>query len=63
CHRGPGADAACREALRDKTRDIRGIAVPGMPRGSRGMEMADGSTDAFAVMAFADGGKVSQFRA
>lgn len=49
--------------LRDKPRDIRGIAVPGMPRGSPGMEMPDGSTDAFEVMAFAGDGKVSQFRA
>ncbi|WP_255265936.1 DUF411 domain-containing protein [Sphingopyxis terrae] len=49
--------------LRDKPRDIRGIAVPGMPRGSPGMEMPDGSADAFEVMAFAGDGKVSQFRA
>ena len=49
--------------LRDKPRDIRGIAVPGMPRGSPGMEMPDGSTDAFEVMAFAGDGKVAQFRA
>src|SRR3546814_11676939 len=35
--------------LRDKPRDIRGIAVPGMPRGSPGMEMPDGSADAFEV--------------
>ncbi len=49
--------------LRDKPRDIRGIAVPGMPRGSPGMEMPDGSTDAFEVMAFAGDGKVAQFPA
>lgn len=49
--------------LRDKPRGIRGIAVPGMPRGSPGMEMPDGSTDPFEVMAFAGDGKVSQFRA
>lgn len=49
--------------LSDKPREIRGIAVPGMPRGSPGMEMPDGSTDSFEVMAFADDGKVSQFRA
>jgi hypothetical protein len=49
--------------LRDKPRDIRGIAVPGMPRGSPGMEMPDGSADAFEVMAFDSDGKGSQFRA
>lgn len=49
--------------LRDKPRDIRGIAVPGMPRGSPGMEMPDGSADAFEVTAFGSDGKVSVFRA
>ena len=49
--------------LHDKPRDIRGIAVPGMPRGSPGMEMPDGSTDAFDVMAFGGDGKISVFRA
>ena len=49
--------------LYDKPRDIRGIAVPGMPRGSPGMEMPDGSVDAFEVMAFSSDGKVSEFRA
>jgi hypothetical protein len=29
-----------------------GLAVPGMPRGSPGMEMADGSSDPFTVFAF-----------
>ena len=38
--------------LRDKPRDIVGLAVPGMPRGSPGMEMPDSSVDAFDVMAF-----------
>jgi len=49
--------------LRDKPRDIAGIAVPGMPRGSPGMEMPDGSVDAFDVMSFDRQGKVSVFRA
>lgn len=49
--------------LHDKPRDIRGIAVPGMPRGSPGMEMSDGSADAFEVMAFGSDSKVSEFRA
>lgn len=49
--------------LRDKPRDIKGIAVPGMPRGSPGMEMPDGSRDGFEVMAFDAGGRVSVFSA
>ena len=49
--------------LRDKPRDIRGIAVPGMPRGSPGMEMPDGSVDAFEVMQFSGDGEISEFRA
>src|SRR3546814_4579786 len=46
--------------LRDKPRDIRGIAVPGMPRGSPGMEMPDGSADAFEVTAFGSDGTRSE---
>ena len=35
-----------------------GLAVPGMPRGSPGMEMPDGRTDRFTVFAFrADGAR------
>src|SRR3546814_16592921 len=49
--------------LQDKPRDVRGIAVPGMPRGSPGMEMPDGSVDAFEVMAFSRDGKGSEFPA
>jgi hypothetical protein len=49
--------------LGDKPNDIRGIAVPGMPRGSPGMEMPDGSSDAFEVMAFGANGKISRFHA
>ncbi len=32
-----------------------GLAVPGMPRGSPGMEMPDGAKDAFEVIAFGQG--------
>ena len=49
--------------LRDKPAAVQGIAVPGMPRGSPGMEMPDGSTDAFDVMAFGKDGSIAQFRA
>lgn len=49
--------------LRDKPEGVHGIAVPGMPRGSPGMEMADGREDAFEVMAFDREGRVSVFSA
>ena len=49
--------------LAEKPRDIRGIAVPGMPRGSPGMEMPDGSVDAYTVMAFGAAGRISTFEA
>lgn len=49
--------------LAEQPRDIRGIAVPGMPRGSPGMEMPDGSVDAYTVMAFGAAGRISTFEA
>ncbi len=49
--------------LDERPKDIRGIAVAGMPRGSPGMEMPDGSKDAFQVMAFDAAGNTSVFRA
>lgn len=43
--------------LRERPTDIRGIAVPGMPIGSPGMEVPDGRTEPFQVIAFdAQGG-------
>src|SRR3546814_20774369 len=44
--------------LQDKPRDVRGIAVPGMPRGSPGMEMPDGSVDAVEIGRAACRGRV-----
>lgn len=41
--------------------EIRGLAVPGMPRGSPGMEMPDGSMDAFDVLAFDNAGRSTRF--
>ena len=38
-----------------------GLAVPGMPRGSPGMEMPDGASDPFNVIAFDRGGKTTVF--
>ena len=49
--------------LKDQPKGIRGLAVAGMPRGSPGMEMPDGSKDAFQVMAFDAAGNTSVFRA
>ena len=43
--------------LRERPAGIRGIAVPGMPRGSPGMEMPDGSRDEFQVIAFDSSGR------
>lgn len=40
---------------------IKGIAVPGMPRGSPGMEVSDGSKDEFQVLAFDAAGKTAPF--
>lgn len=47
--------------LAEKPRDIRGIAVPGMPRGSPGMEMPDGSVDPYRVIAFGATGETMTF--
>ena len=49
--------------LREKPTGIRGIAVPGMPAGSPGMEVPDGTKQPFQVMAFDAAGKTSVFRA
>ena len=49
--------------LETKPAEIRGIAVAGMPRGSPGMEMPDGSTDPFEVMAFEKTGRFARFEA
>ena len=41
--------------------DIKGIAVPGMPVGSPGMEVPSGEKEPFKVMAFDAAGKVGVF--
>lgn len=48
--------------LAEKPTGVRGIAVPGMPLGSPGMEVPDGTAQPFQVMAFDAAGKVSVFR-
>ncbi len=40
---------------------VSGLAVPGMPAGSPGMERSDGRRDAFEVIAFGDGGTTRVF--
>lgn len=50
-----------RRLLAMRPAGTKGIAVPGMPRGSPGMEMPDGTVDAFSVMAFDNAGRVSVF--
>ncbi len=47
-----------RRLLRDRPRGIVGLATPGMPLGSPGMEQANGANEAFDVFAFhADGSR------
>jgi hypothetical protein len=53
----PAADVL--KLLRDKPA-VRGVAAPGMPAGSPGMEMG-GAADRFDVIAFARDGKTSVF--
>lgn len=48
--------------LRQRPAALRGLAVPGMPRGSPGMEMPDGSADPFEVVAFDRAGKSRPYR-
>lgn len=50
----PAADIM--RLLAERPAGVRGLAVPGMPAGSPGMEMPDGRRDGFAVIAFRDSG-------
>lgn len=54
--------AAVQKLLRERP-PIKGIAVPGMPAGSPGMETSDGTKEPFQVMAFDAKGKASPFQA
>ena len=53
---------AVRRLVSEKPAGIRGIAVAGMPRGSPGMEMPDGSKDPFEIIAFDGTGKMTAFQ-
>jgi hypothetical protein len=50
-----------KQLMASNERDLLGLAVPGMPRGSPGMEMPDGSKDPFDVIAFDRNGNTSVF--
>jgi hypothetical protein len=49
--------------LRERPSDIKGIAVPGMPIGSPGMEVPDGTREPFQVIAFDAVGNTSVYKA
>ena len=53
--------AALERLLAQRPADIRGIAVPGMPVGSPGMESPDGFREAFDIMAFHRNGRISRY--
>lgn len=55
----PAADIA--RLLRERPQTILGLAVPGMPAGSPGMEMPDGRREPFQVIAFTADGRQSVF--
>jgi hypothetical protein len=52
----PAADIM--RLLKEKPK-VHGLAVPGMPLGSPGMEMPDGETEAYDVMSFDEGGNAA----
>ncbi|HET7710099.1 MAG TPA: DUF411 domain-containing protein [Sphingomicrobium sp.] len=53
---------AVRRLVSGKPAGIRGIAVAGMPRGTPGMEMPDGSKDPFEIIAFNGAGTMTAFQ-
>lgn len=48
--------------LAERPAQLKGIAVAGMPLGSPGMEVPDGTRQPFHVMAFDGAGEISTFR-
>jgi len=52
---------AVERALRERPQGLRGIAVPGMPAGSPGMETSDGRREPFQVIAFHVDGQTSPY--
>ena len=55
----PAADV--QRLLKERPKGVIGLAVPGMPMGSPGMEVASGQTHAYKVLAFDKGGRTSVF--
>lgn len=53
--------AHIQKLLAEQPKDIIGLAVPGMPRGSPGMEMPDGTVDVFDVIGFDRSGPVRSY--
>jgi hypothetical protein len=47
--------------LEEKPRGVLGLVVPGMPRGSPGMEQENGAKDEFVVYAFRAGGVTEEY--
>lgn len=45
--------------LRERPQGLRGVAVPGMPAGSPGMEVPDGTRQPYQVIAFFEDGRTS----
>lgn len=43
--------------LAQRPKDVKGLAVAGMPRGSPGMEQPNGAVDPYEVIAFGDAGQ------
>jgi hypothetical protein len=55
----PAADIL--RLLEERPKDVLGLVVPGMPRGSPGMEQENGAKDEFVVFAFKAGGVKEEF--
>lgn len=55
----PAADIL--RLLEQRPRGVLGLVVPGMPRGSPGMEQPNGAKDAYTVFAFEAGGVAREF--
>ena len=50
-----------RRLLQERPPGVRGIAVPGMPAGSPGMEVPDGTREPFRIFSFDAAGRRAQF--
>jgi hypothetical protein len=55
----PAADV--HRLLKERPKGVIGLAVPGMPMGSPGMEVASGQTQSYKVLAFDKDGRTTVF--